>query len=102
MRFEPIFSTDPSVASQWVTSERCWWPPLATRKAPNQGVAKTPGLEASPKRSSGRSGGSTEFVGRPVVELLALAGKLGYVEQPYPNGGVRVMRCINFLKHHSK
>lgn len=33
-------------------------------------------------------------------ELLAKAVALGYVEQPSPNNGVRVMRIKNFLKNY--
>lgn len=44
-------------------------------------------------------GGSTEFAARTLPDLLDQARKLGYQEQPWPNGGVRKMRVINFLKH---
>lgn len=95
-----IFMTDPSVASQWI--DGAWWPPLSTRKAVNMGVSSTTVDGKPPARrptSSIKGGGSTEFAARPIAELLEQARKLGYVEQPAPNGGVRKMRVINFLKH---
>jgi hypothetical protein len=44
--------------------------------------------------------GSTDYAGRPTEELLEEAKALGYEEKPAPNGGVRKMRIINFLKNH--
>lgn len=44
----------------------------------------------------------SEYKEWSITELLGKATKLGYVEQPYPNGGVRRMRILNFLKHKEK
>ena len=44
-----------------------------------------------------------DLAGLDIVQLLAIARKLGYEEDPkFPNGGVRVMRCRNFIRNARK
>lgn len=37
-----------------------------------------------------------------IEELLKRAQEIGFVEQPFPNGGVRKMRLLNAIRNHRK
>lgn len=67
--------------------------PSASEPASQSSVSR--GVKVKPKHDD-------DYSETPIESLLVKANKLGYKEQPAPNGGVRKMRVINFLRGKDK
>lgn len=105
-----VFVRHPGSACLWLGDR--WDPPLAVHGRHYVEHVRKP-VEAHHVVAEERVVGQTapsrgamvlrsEFSHLSVEELLGRASKMGYVEKPYPNGGVRKMRVINFLKARTK
>lgn len=68
-------------------------------------VAKQSNAQQVPKAKmvkAVRSTADDDLAALTTDELAKRAKKMGYVEQPAPNGGVRKMRLLNFMRSHAK
>lgn len=77
--------------------------PKADDETPRPAAAPgTHGMGARPKTPKPKAAPGTAPAAPTgtLAELLAQAIKLGYVEQPAPNGGIRMMRIKNFIKNY--
>jgi hypothetical protein len=74
-------------------------PDAAPRAVKAKAAPKPKAGKASPKPAKAADA-NDPCAGKTTDQLLAIALKLGYVEQPAPNGGVRAMRIKNFIRNH--
>lgn len=96
---EPGKSVYDTVEKKWIHGPKV---PAHSVQAAGSDAARVPDFKTKEADRGAIVSGDDPVAGLTLPELLSRATELGYEEQPFPNGGVRVMRIKNFLRNHAK